>query len=421
MRMKIRLTAALVLALCLVCACAAAQTLPGVEVFSPGLVRVSEKLGRGERVTADAELSVTDMLYVRDVSVLQSMLSGAAFAYEGGGTLTDGMDALRITRGEETLFETAVLRNAQGAELSLNGEHYGLDLSGFTGLLTGGDALLGTAILERVPLTSVCAWIEGLQAGDMLVGGFAVTQTFAVERTMSDDGTRLTKINIEGAIGREGETPWQVSGWLRQPAGRSPKDTAEITLAQDEDNTLTFTYSSTRSSTITRKDEKGEASVETSLIQEGKLGGSRLTQRLTVRLTNAWMADGENLKEKITVSVSLGHTDKAAGRRMQRLNDMSAKLRCVLSLATAESGNDVIDLSEEATLSAIFDGNTFLDVGMKGTASVGGAYEGAQLTGAPVADADTLSAAFKTAAANMARALYAQLGDSAKEKIEKGL
>lgn len=419
--MKYRVMMAVMLALCLACACAAAQTLPGVEVFSPGLLRVSEMLGRGEQVRTAAQLSVNDLLYVRDVSLLQKMLDGTEFVYTGGGTLEAGEDTLTIERDGQELFTAGVVRNAQGAELTLNGQTFGLETDGLGAVFAGGDALAGLAILERAPLTEVCAFIEGLAAGDALPGGFTVVQGFAVERTMSDDGTRLTKIEISGSIAREGEKPWTVTGYLRQPAGRAPKDTFEITLAQDEDNTLTLIYSSTRKSTITRKDKAGTASVETTLRMEGKLAGSRITTRLTMRLANAWTADGETLQEKVTVSATLGHTDRTPGRRMQRLNDMSAKLRCELTLETSEAGNSVITLGEKTTLSAVFDGNTFLDVAMTGSTQVGGNSAEAVLAGAPVSQTEAITAALEEATLRMAKQMYALLDDDAREKIEAGL
>ena len=253
--MKKRLMAALGLAMCLLASWASAQTLPSVEVFSPGLVRLSEKLGEGEPVQMRATMTATDMLYARDLSVLSSMLSGTQFVYDGWGSAAQGSDRFAIERDGETLLS-----------LSAYGKQ--------TQLL---DALAGTAMLERVPLLWVCEQIEALSPGDALPGGFQVTQAFVVERTMSDDGTRLTRIDIEGSIAREGETPWVIEGFLRQPAGRSPKDTFELTATQDEDNYLELSYSSLRQSEVTRKDKEGEMSVDVSFKVAGWLAGSKIS------------------------------------------------------------------------------------------------------------------------------------------------
>ena len=421
--MKYRLMIAALLAMCLAFSCAAAQTLPDLTTFSPGLAQVSQRLEQGEQVEMTAELSVRDMLYVRDVSLLQAMLEGMQLTYTGGGTLTEGSDALTLTRGEETLLETGVVRSGEKAEITVNGTVFGIDLTDSKWLEAAavGDRFSGMALLDRVPLLSICEAVEGLAADDAVAGGFAVAQPFTVERTMSDDGTRLTKIDITGSVAREGEAPWTVSGFLRQPAGRAPKDTAELTFTQDEDNALTATYSSTRSQSVSQKDKKGRVIVETALKLSGKLGGYGVTTNLKVRLQNDWTADGENLTEKLIMTVTLGHTDRTPGRRMQRLNDMSAKLRCEMTVLSAETADVKVRIDEESSLSAMFDGNTFLDVSAGSGASIGGAAQHAALTGAPVSAREEIGQALSDAAVQMAQRIYPQLDRKAQDKAEKGL
>ena len=418
--MKKRLMIALMLALCCLASGALSQTLPGVEVFSPGLVQLCRKAGDGEPVAMRATMTAADIAYARDLSVLGSMLSGTTFEYAGWGGFKQGGDRLSIVKNDETLLSAGLDRGEAGASLTLNGQAFAVDLSGAQDALDTADALSGVSILERVPLTSVCAWIEGLSAGDALPLGFTVAQAFAVERTMSDDGTRLTRIDISGSIAREGEAPWVIEGYLRQPAGRSPKDTFELTAVQDADNSLELSYSSVRQSEITRKDKAGTASVDTTLKAAGKLSGSKVTSRLTVYLRNAWTADGESLSEKITVNATLGHTDNRPGLRMQRLNDISAKLRFVLGLTTQEDAQEVIAVSDSATLSVVLDSNTFLDCAADMTFSVGGERAQEEQAAQP-APQEQLEGALQEAVVSLARALYPTLSESAKEKTEAGL
>lgn len=418
--MKKRLMIALMLALCCLASGALSQTLPGVEVFSPGLVQLCRKAGDGEPVTMRATMTAADIAYARDLSVLGSMLSGTTFEYAGWGGFKQGGDRLSIVKNDETLLSAGLDRGEAGASLTLNGQAFAVDLSGAQAALDTADALSGVSILERVPLASVCAWIEGLSAGDALPLGFTVAQAFTVERTMSDDGTRLTRIDISGSIAREGEAPWVIEGYLRQPAGRSPKDTFELTAVQDADNSLELSYSSVRQSEITRKDKAGTASVDTTLKAAGKLSGSKVTSRLTVYLRNAWTADGESLSEKITVNATLGHTDNRPGLRMQRLNDISAKLRFVLGLTTQEDAQEVIAVSDSATLSVVLDSNTFLDCAPDMTFSVGGERAQEELA-AQTAPQEQLEGALQEAVISLARALYPTLSESAKEKTEAGL
>ena len=418
--MKKRLMIALMLALCCLASGALSQTLPGVEVFSPGLVQLCRKAGDGELVAMRATMTAADIAYARDLSVLGSMLSGTTFEYAGWGGFKQGGDRLSIVKNDETLLSAGLDRGEAGASLTLNGQAFAVDLSGAQAALDTADALSGVSILERVPLASVCAWIEGLSAGDALPLGFTVAQAFAVERTMSDDGTRLTRIDISGSIAREGEAPWVIEGYLRQPAGRSPKDTFELTAVQDADNSLELSYSSVRQSEITRKDRAGTASVDTTLKAAGKLSGSKVTSRLTVYLRNAWTADGESLSEKITVNATLGHTDNRPGLRMQRLNDISAKLRFVLGLTTQEDAQEVIAVSDSATLSVVLDSNTFLDCAADMTFSVGG-ERAQEAQAAQPAPQEQLEGALQEAVVSLARALYPTLSESAKEKTEAGL
>ena len=419
--MKYRLMTVLLLMLCLLFSGAAAQTLPDLTVFSPGLTQMSEKLERGEQVEMTAELAVRDMLYARDLSLLQAMLDGMQLVYSGGGTLREGCDALKLIRSGETLFAADLVRNGLNAELSVNDRTFGLCLpEGFSEIAAAGDWISGEAILNRVPLISVCEAVEGLKAGEPLAAGFAVAAPFAVERTMSDDGTRLTKIHISSSVEREGEI-WAVSGFLRQPAGRAPKDTAEITFARDEDNTLTATYSSTRSQSVSQKDKKGRVIVETALSLSGKLGGYGVTTKLKLRMQNDWTADGENLTEKLVMTVTLGHTDRTPGRRMQRLNDASAKLRCEMTVKSQDAAKAPVLIDEKSSLSVVFDGNTFLDVSVEGDVQVGGEARLAALAGVPVSSKEEIGAAFETAAERIAGMIYPRLGRKAVSKAENGL
>ena len=428
--MKRWIAAALCALLTALLAPAAAQTLPDVACFSPGLVRVSETMAAEDALRVEAWFSVTDALYARDLSVFSEMLAGTKFVYEGFGDGT-GADRLRIERTGVTLLDAALARD--GSALALNGQTLALADGALDGLLSGGvDAptaamlslLNGVSLFERAPLARVAAWIQSLSPGDALPGGLVVVRAFSVEPTFSDDGTRLTRIDIDGALMREGEKPYAVTGWLRQPAGRAPKDTFEITAKQDEDNYFTLTYASTRSSEIVKRDRQGKATVQTTLRSDGELAGSRVSSKLTVRLTNDWTADETGLAEKITVSASLGHTDRTPGRRMQRLNDIAAELRAHINLRTGEDGAGEQGFVTDATLSVTMDGNTFLTGGMTAAVTAGAktAFDAPQAdAGAHPATGEELEAAAGQALRDLAAGLYAQLSEKSLEKIGAGL
>ena len=404
------------LALLTLCRAAAAQTLPGIECFSPGLVRVAALEEQGAPVRAQAECSVQQAMYARDLSVLSAMLSGTTFDYEG----IPGAERLSIERDGETLMTAALVRDGTSARLALNGRVFDADALVDPRLDALEGALAGVAPLERVPLTAVADWLESLKPGDGLALGFAVTQAFTLERTMSDDGTRLTRIDVRGAIGREGEAAYAVTGFLRQPAGRAPKDTFELVLTQDEQNFIELSYSALRENTIAAKNKKGTTSVRTTLKAAGKLAGSRITTRLTVTTRNDWTADGESLSEKLTLSATLSHQDNRPGLRMRRLNSVEGEARSVLRLTTNEQETDTVAIADETTLKLTLDGNTVLDGGMTLRLAVGGE--------APVIEADgerqdarALPDAARQAVQALAAAIYPHLGEAARTKIHNGL
>jgi len=387
-RIKWKAAAAAVWVLVLLMSGAAAQTLPGIDCFSPGLARLSRLEAQGAPVTAQASVTIDKAMYARDLSVLADMLSGMTFAYAGAGD----EERLTLLRGGETL---AVYDPAYGA---LDAAADGLT-----------KALSGKAILERVPLAGVAQWLEGLSPGDVLGFGFAVWEPVTLARTMSDDGTRLTKIEfLSGSIAREGETPYLVTGFMRQPAGRAPKDTFEIVLTQDEQNFIELSYSALRESEITKKNKQGLTTVRSSLKAAGEIAGYGISSRLSVNLRNSWTADGENLGEKITVSATLTHRDNTPGRRMMRLNEIEAETKNVLRLTTQESGHARIELTDEITADVKMDGNTFLAGGMQVSAAVGG-----ETPPLPQLMPETTEA--------LSAKIYRQLGEKTREKIAAGL
>ena len=68
-----------------------------------------------------------------------------------------------------------------------------------------------------------------------------------------------------------------------------------------------------------------------------------------------------------------------------------------------------------------FDGNTFLDISVKGDASIGGEAKTPALSGAPETEWTEIQTAFEDAAVQLAKDIYARLDDTAREKAEKGL
>lgn len=380
-------TVLLLLTMAMLLGAASAQTLPGIALFSPGLVKLAQLEAQDADISAQAQIGVSKAMYARDLSVLGAMLEGTTFGYARSGE----DEALTIERGGELLGAYS-LEQADALD-ALNA-------------LPG-----GAAVLERAPLDAVAGWLESLAAGDVLAGGFAVSQPFVLERTMSDDGTRLTRIDVSGAIARADGAPWTVTGFLRQPAGRAPKDTFELTIRQDEDNFIELSYSALRQNVISRKDKAGNTTVGVTLKAAGRLGGYGITSRLIVNMKNEWTADGEALSERVTISATLTHQDKTPGRRMSRLNSVNAKTKNTITLTTHETENETVELRDKMTVQLTMDDNETLNAQMDMTLRAGGLVALPQ--GLEVIDHGT--------AAKLAARIYAQLGEKTKETIQKGL
>ena len=370
------------------CGAAGAKMLPSNEIFSPGLVKLAALEKTRPAVWAEANVTIDKAMYARDLSVLSAMLRGTTLSYQSG----DAGETLSISRDGETLGVYAVPESETMDALT--------------------ERLLGTAVLERVPLASIAGWLEGLRAGDALGFGFAVSEPFTLVRTMSDDGTRLTKINVSGAITREGEAAYRIEGFLRQPAGRAPKDTFELTLKQDEDNFIELAYSALRENEVTRKDREGTASVRTTLKAAGRLAGSAVSSRLTVTMKNRWTADGDALSERISITAGLTHEDKTPGRRMQRLNSVAAETKNTIRLTTHESGDEVISLTDAIEIGVTLDENAFLAGSADVTVRVGGDMQ------QPALEPEEITP--ETAGA-LAKKLYPLLDEDTIAAIRKGL
>lgn len=411
----------LTLCLLLTASLAAAQTLPSVACFSPGLVRVSGVIADGGTVSADMTAEVSGLFLARDLSVLDEMMRGLTMRYEGSGSLADGQDSLSLTRNGAQLLSLSSLRNSENDVLIINDHAYRMPDRQQPALINALDSLIGTPLLERVPLSGIETLLAGLIPGDSLLG-IEVAQPFTIEETHSDDGERLTKLNISGAVAVGGNV-WRISGFLRQPGGSAPKDTFELTAVLDENNKLSFSYSSMRKSEITSKNRSGTASVDTTLTMGGRLDGFSISTRLSVTMRNRWTADGENLTEKITSTATFGLTDKRPGREMLRLNDMSVKLKQNLSLTTAEEQQSNFSAQDALTLTVTMDSFDVADIAANVSWRIDRERTERTVTAEQIkeTDVDGIAQAMKEAIVHAAAVIYKQLGEGSVKRIMQDL
>lgn len=413
------------LLLVMTAACACAQELPGVDCFSPGFVELNERMKQGQAVSAEATLTAEHAFYARNLSVLKTLLDGTTLNYRGGGDT----DELTLSREGETLMHAALTADETQARLMLDGQT--MDISELLGLTATPDEaqsakadfaarIQETPILERAALTDMADTLENAKAGELLLPSVTVVRPFSVSRTMSDDGERMTKILVDGSVRMGGET-WTITGFIRHPGGKAPKDTAELVLKKDDDNWLELTYSVLRKSEIEQKNRKGTASIAATFKLAGKIDGYSVRTTLKVNTQNNWTADGEKLNEKITVTATLAHKDNTPGKRMQRLNQVDVVNKNILRITTTDGGDDALSFTDEMSLKIEMDGNTFLEGGMKLSVTVGGEAPEAVGAEAQPADGQTVQAAFDSAVRALSTRLYAQLGEKTKQAIADGL
>ncbi len=413
------------LLLVMTAACACAQELPGVDCFSPGFVELNERMKQGQAVSAEATLTAEHAFYARNLSVLKTLLDGTTLNYRGGGDT----DELTLSRNGETLMRAALTADETQARLMLDGQT--MDISELLGLTATPDEaqsakadfaarIQETPILERAALTDMADTLENAKAGELLLPGVTVVRPFSVSRTMSDDGERMTKIHVDGSV-RMGGEEWTITGFIRHPGGKAPKDTAELVIEKDERSRLELTYSVLRKSEIEQKNRKGTASIAATFKLAGKIEGYAVHTTLRVNAQNNWTADGEKLNEKITVTATLAHKDNTPGKRMQRLNQVDAANKNILRITTTDGGDDALSFTDEMSLKIEMDGNTFLEGGMKLSVTVGGEAPEAVGAEAQPADGQTVQAAFDSAVRALSTRLYAQLGEKTKQAIADGL
>ena len=413
--MKYRIFAFLALLLTLAAVCASAQELPSISRFSPGLVRVSEKMKENPTVSADVTLTVEDAFYARNLSVLKKMLEGTTLHVQGDNE----RGSLTVERGGETLMQADVAQDGQirvdGHPIEIATPDEALTSEAQADWSALAEALQTTPILERVPLTAIAPWLEGLQPGDEIAFGVTAVSAFDVKRTMSDDGERLTKLNIAGQVDFEGET-WQISGFLRQPGGKAPKDTFELTFQKDEKNVVELVYSALRQDEIEQKNRKGRTSVTTTLKADGKIEGYKVYLLLKVSQKNDWTADGEKLNEKITVSVNMTQKDNRPAKRMQWLNQIDTEEKSVICIVTTEDAADSYTLTHELNGKLMMNSNTVLQGGASMNVTVGG-----ERTSGAQAEQDAAPQTLEEAVRLLSRRLYQQLDEQTKKSISDGL
>ena len=400
---------------------ALAETLPGIDVFSPGLEAYRTGRGRNGAASTSLTLGVDQAFYVRDMSVLSAIFSGVSLETVNGGD--PEVTGLTVSFRGEPMFSAVLSEDADGQTVAMNGRTMRLKAlpplkEGLPAALSGWLAEGGIRRFDRMPLERIETLLAGFGAEDAFFGCRLETP-FQLSRTYSDDGQRFTRLDLGAAFACGDGSVWTLSGFLRRPGGKAPKDTAEITLAKDKDNAFTFTLSRQYKETAKRKGTQGQVSCQTRLKLDGELNGYHMTGTLSVTSKNDWtLADGA-LAERISVTTKASWRDKTPDRDKLHLDRDDLTLQETISLRTTDGKADA--WADTGKLELTMDGETALAGSFSMRQTLGGTLpETPQGPAVPVT-AQELTEEIRKAGQEAAALIWRGLDEKTKGRITKGL
>ena len=441
--------------LLLLCHIALAEQIPSVDHFSPGLSLFISEAKEG-KIGSSGTLDITEFAHARDMDVLSGilkMLRWEIFCDNSGNqsrtdlvlwlqekelfsaSVCDGEDHLFVETEGKTWqidredFYAALLPDPFSALLKQqdglghdNGDTLNKDTAdssqdnhlGKEDTLEYGALLAHASPLERFEMKNV----ERLLMKGADLPWIGQLQPCTVQETYSDDGQRLTKLDLEGNLVTASGN-WKISGFIRRPGGKKPKDTAEIHLVKDEKNNLTLTLSAVYTPEVKRKDREGTVTRNVRIRLDGQRAGYGISAVYSCKATNTWKVEQEDLKERIAVSETVSWQDKTPGRRYMHLNEGKATVRHILTLSTRSDENkgfhDVMSLSLE------MDGGTMLAGGADFQLWIPDMLRQMELSECEKIDAKEWKAMLDGTVQKIARALYQAMDPALREKVRKGL
>ena len=407
-RALVRAALSAALAAVLLAACAAAETLPSADCFSPGTAAMEALTAAGAPVETSLSVSVKKALYIPDTSVLSALFSGLEMRVLNGAEDGEERTALSLLWNGESVGGACLASDGEGTRIALDGRWF----------MPASAAALPSALripgrFDRLPVEWIHDLLASLEPGG--AAAFRLEAPCALHLTDGENGTRL---DVSCTI-LEGEGRWEVSGWfLRGPEG-STLDEAEVRAERDGDNSLLFSYRAQL-----RHTGKGSAGgSETATIKaelKGKRGGYDLSGTANVTRKNAWTNRDGSLDEKITVSGSFRWRDKTPLSRHWNLGSDSVALKETIRVHTPAGGAPA-EWTDDAALTVETDGGTFFSGGWKLSAAPAEALP--ELPGGEtvrVTDAELFRAIREEAERTAAR-IYRRMDEKTKKRVTKGL
>ena len=403
--------------------CAAAETvLPDENIFSPGFAAITQALQDGGTLETDLSAQVSKIFFITDIRVLQEILNGLSVKAVTGPAGSGEATQMTVSRNGELVSQALLYADDAGSYLQLGGKlmdtgSYAAKLSIFPEEIQSALTTGGWNRFERLPLEAIESLLQGMEEGQH-VFGYTVKEPLSLEHIMSDDGERFTRLTFTGTFADSADAEWQLKGELFRPGtGKSPRDTAEVTLERDKDNKLALTMSALHQYSSGRKNADGTVTVKTRLHLEGKLNGYALDTTLTITQKNAWKASDAGLDETISVTMGFDWQNKDPALDSLNLNRISADTHETIRL----DPTDPLAWTDDATLKVVTSGETILNGQLHMASRIGGEAPAALQGPAQPVTVTGLDEALKAEGEAAARVIYNQLDAGTQNLIEKGL
>jgi len=395
-----------------------------VEQFSPGMRKWQKTSDSADSTRLYVNASANELFHIRDMSVLNSILSFVTI--ESTSVRHVGSDAsrIRIIADGDIAADITYTLTDDAFVFAIDGITYELPLSEIEVLfLTDGkindlenlrSLFDGGAWLERIDLRVLS---EMLQTGELfkMLPGFMPGNVMTHE-IYSDDGLRMNQLDVDGQFYFNGEL-WSVSGTIKEPDGKSPKDTAEFHFLKDEKNILNASMSSKY---MQEKGQNGTLTSDCKINISGKINGYDVNYTIGIKMRNDWNADGALLSEKLTISPSVKWSNKIPDLKYLHLNNGSFTGKSVIQMVSNESSDIVSGGNSTFSVELKMDGENVI------SGTLGIRFETSEDSLSlpnieSVIDRATFSGLMESSLKEISKKIYQHIGEKTKKKTKQGI
>lgn len=360
----------ILLTLCVIClfVCSAGaenMTLPSPQCVSPGLAGWLGQDFSEKSLSVHASGSVEELFYIRDLTVLQNILSliqiDVSTRKAGGEKVT----SVQVSAGDEPLSECAyTFRNGE-LLFAVDGEKYRIsesemetvsDLTQFRSCFeTICQLLLNEAFPAGFDLKKVS---ENIGSGEFFrrINGLNAGNIVVTENRTEDQ--ILTGLDLSGFFYCQDE-PWSLSGNLSVKEGKARTGNLELLLQKDPENLLNIELVSKNAAEKQNK-QRGTVSGNCRMTITGKRNGYEVRYGINQKVKNEWRLEDNDLIEQIGWTVSMNWLDKTPGLKVRHLNTGSMEWKNNFSLETNESEREYSELHDDVSIELKMDGKNVI-------------------------------------------------------------